>query len=66
MGHSLEPFTSEVSAFRRSMPELACGDLVFVDTPGFDSIPGRSDADILNMVANWLKSKYIFVDIDNL
>ncbi|KAF8811580.1 hypothetical protein BYT27DRAFT_7252672 [Phlegmacium glaucopus] len=57
VGHNLESCTSEVSNVRLSMPELAYGDLVFVDTPGFDDTQ-KSDVDILKMVADWLKSTY--------
>jgi hypothetical protein len=39
---------------------MASGDLVFVDTPGFDDTH-KSDVDILKMVADWLKSTYAFV-----
>jgi len=47
------------------MPELAYGDLVFVDTPGFDDT-NMSDVDILKMVADWLKATYVFVAVDHL
>jgi GTPase Era involved in 16S rRNA processing len=54
---------------------MAVGDLVFVDFPGFDDTHridvdilktaadthGRSDVDILMMVADWLRSTYAFV-----
>jgi len=57
VGHKLESCTSNVSSFRISIPEFAFGDLVFVDTPGFDD-SHKSDVDILKLVADWLKSKY--------
>ena len=44
---------------------MAFGDLVFVDTPGFDDTLIK-DVDILKMVADWLKSTYVFVAVDNL
>ena len=62
---SLETCTSTVSNVRLSIPEIAFGDLVFVDTPGFDDTH-KSDTDILKMVADWLKSTYVFVAVDNL
>lgn len=55
VGHSLESCTSEIKIVKLSVPELADGDVVFVDTPGFDDTH-KSDADILKMVADWLKS----------
>ena len=58
--HDLESWTSEVTNVRLSIPEIAFGDLVFVDTPGFDNTYKR-DVDILKMVADWLKSTYVFV-----
>ena len=46
---------------------LAYGNLVFVDTPGFDdSILPKSDTDVLKMIDNWLKLMYVFVSIDHL
>ena len=44
---------------------MAFADLVFVDTPGFDNTH-KKDLDILKMVADWLKSTYVFVAEDNL
>ena len=60
MGHDLESCTSNVSNVRLSIPEIAFGDLVFVDTPGFDDTH-KKDVDILKMVADWLKSTYVFI-----
>jgi len=57
VGHSLESCTSEIKIVKLSVPEFADGDVVFVDTPGFDDTH-ISDTDILKMVANWLKSTY--------
>ena len=65
VGHDLELCTKEISDFRHSLPELAYGDLVFVDTPGFDGMH-KSDADILKMVADWLKTTFVYVVMDNL
>lgn len=64
VGHSLESCTSEVKDFRISIPELAHGDLVFVDTPGFgNTLTHESDVDILKRIAGWLKSTYESKDI---
>ena len=57
MGESLGARTEEVVKFRHPLLSLAYGDLVFVDTPGFES---KSDLDVLKMVDNWLKSTYVF------
>jgi len=57
VGHNLELCTKEVEKFRHSLPGLAYGDLVFVDTPGFDDT-SKSDLEVLKMVDNWLKSTY--------
>ena len=65
MGHTLESCTSEISSVRLSIPELAFENLVFVDTPGFDDTY-KSDGDILEMVADWLKSTCVFLSVDNL
>jgi hypothetical protein len=64
VGHDLESCTSNVSNVRIPIPEMAFGDLVFVDTPGFDDT-NKSDVDILKMVADWLKSTYVFVTAVN-
>jgi hypothetical protein len=65
VGHDLESCTKEVEKFRHSLPGLAYGDLVFVDTPGFDEKP-KSDLDVLKMAKNWLKSTYVFISVDHL
>ena len=62
VGHSLESCTSEIKIVKLTVPELADGDVVFVDTPGFDDTH-KSDADILKMVADWLKSTYVFLNL---
>ena len=59
MGHDLGSCTKEVEKFRHPLLSLAYGDLVFVDTPGFDDSMPRSDLDILKMVDSWLKSTYV-------
>ena len=64
MGHALESCTKQILDFRHSLPELAYGDLVFVDTPGFDDTD-KSDADILKMVVEWLKTTFVYVIMDN-
>jgi len=58
VGHDLESYTSEIKIVKLSVPELANGAVVFVDTPGFDDT-NKSDADILKMVADWLKATYV-------
>jgi hypothetical protein len=58
VGHTLESCTSEIKIVKLSVPELTDGDVIFVDTPGFDDTH-KSDADILKMVADWLKTTYV-------
>jgi hypothetical protein len=58
VGHTLESCTSEIKIFKLSVPEFPDGDVVFVDTPGFDDTH-KSDADILKMIADWLKTTYV-------
>ena len=65
MGHNLELCTKEVEKFRHSLPGLSYGDLVFVDTPGFDDM-SKSELDVLKMVDIWLKSTYVLVSVDHL
>ena len=60
-----ESCTSKVSSVRFSIPEIAFGDLVFVDTPGFDDTLIK-EVDILKDLADWLKTTYVFVAVDNL
>ena len=62
VGHDLESCTSTVNNVRLSIPQIAFGDLVFVDTPGFDDTH-KKDVDILKMVADWLKSTYVYVAV---
>ena len=62
-----ESCTSKVSSVRFSIPEIAFGDLVFVDTPGIDETRAhRKDVDILKMVADLLKPTYAFAFVDRL
>jgi hypothetical protein len=62
MGHDLKSCPSDFSIVRLSIPEIAFGDLVFVDTPGFANDDAhKNDVEILKMVADWLKSTYVFV-----
>ena len=63
VGHDLKSCTSNINNVRLSIPEVAFGDLVFVDTPGFDDTH-KTDVDILKMVADWLKSTYVFVAVN--
>ena len=51
--------------FRHPLLSLAYGDLVFIDTPGFDDSMPKSDADVLKMIDNWLKSMYVFISMDH-
>ena len=59
MGHTLQSCTSEAKSVKLSIPELADGDVVLVDTPGFDDTRGRSDADVLQMVSDWMNAMYV-------
>jgi hypothetical protein len=65
VGHNLKSCTEKVAKFRHSLPGLAYGDLVFVDTPGFVDAQ-RSDVDVLKMVHGWLKSTCVIVALDHL
>jgi GTPase Era involved in 16S rRNA processing len=53
IGHRLLSCTDEVRAVRCQHPSKD-GDIVLVDTPGFDDT-FKSDAQILEQIANWLK-----------
>jgi GTP-binding protein EngB required for normal cell division len=57
IGHTLESETAAVTMFRLSIPDMLDGDLVFVDTPGFDDTH-VSDLEILKMVSKWLQETY--------
>jgi hypothetical protein len=58
VGHGLESCTSDISTVRLSFPERTASDIVFVDTPGFDHT-NKTEADVLKMVADWLKTTYV-------
>ena len=64
MGHDLVSCTNNVANIRLLIPEMAFGDLVFVDMPGFDNT--YKDEDILKIIADWLKLTYVIVVVDNL
>ncbi|KAF8159692.1 hypothetical protein B0H34DRAFT_674009 [Crassisporium funariophilum] len=57
IGHSLESCTSTIDTIKLSFPQYSDCDVVFVDTPGFDDT-NKSDADILEMIAAWLKETF--------
>jgi hypothetical protein len=55
VGHDLESCTTEISIVKFQCPERSDLDVLFVDTPGFDDT-NKSDVEILNMIADWLKT----------
>jgi len=57
VGHELESKTDQVRAMRCAHPNYPGRNVVFVDTPGFDD-SHKSDAEILKMIAEWLKKEY--------
>jgi GTPase Era involved in 16S rRNA processing len=62
VGHDLESCTSEISTVRLSFPEHIANDIVLVDTPGFDHT-NKTETDILKMVADWLKTTYVILEL---
>ena len=60
VGYGLHSCTSDISTVRLSFPELVPGDIVFVDTPGFDH-SHKTETDVLKMVADWLKATYVLI-----
>ncbi|KAF9441496.1 hypothetical protein P691DRAFT_779787 [Macrolepiota fuliginosa MF-IS2] len=54
VGHSLQSYTSQVSAIRVTIMET---QVVLVDTPGFDDTY-LSDLDILKMISDWLRRTF--------
>ncbi|KAF7970688.1 hypothetical protein HWV62_23292 [Athelia sp. TMB] len=56
VGHDLESCTSEIRAVQCRHPNEA-GEVVFVDTPGFDDTY-KPDIEILSTIADWLVKTY--------
>jgi hypothetical protein len=56
IGHGLISCTEEVSAIRCQHPSRD-GDIVLVDTPGFDDT-FKSDIQILEQIADWLRDTF--------
>ncbi|PPR04714.1 hypothetical protein CVT24_011836 [Panaeolus cyanescens] len=56
VGHDLSSGTQTVNCIKIKI-EGTQSHLVLVDTPGFDD-PSRSNADILTVIADWLKRSY--------
>ncbi|KAL6302082.1 P-loop containing nucleoside triphosphate hydrolase protein [Sparassis latifolia] len=56
VGHNLQSCTGEIRAIRVSRPTDS-GNVVLVDTPGFDDTTS-SDTEILKMIASWLSKTY--------
>lgn len=55
---SLESSTQQLEITRVPLPNAKDGrTIVFVDTPGFDNT-GKSDMQVLNLIAGWLKKTY--------
>ncbi|KZP06231.1 hypothetical protein FIBSPDRAFT_764763 [Athelia psychrophila] len=56
VGHTLQSQTSEIRAVRTKHP-YDQGQVIFVDTPGFDDTY-RSDVEILSQIAGWFVKVY--------
>jgi hypothetical protein len=54
VGHDLESCTTDIGIVKFHCPERSDLDVLFVDTPGFDDT-NKSDVEILNLIADWLK-----------
>lgn len=63
VGHNLQSCTSEIGTVRLAFPELVDSNVVLVDTPGFDHT-GKTDVEILKMVADWLKATYVVLEVN--
>jgi hypothetical protein len=61
----LKSCTTEIEATKVCFPEHSCSDIVFVDTPGFDDT-NKSDGEILEMLAQWLKTTSVSLSTDNI
>jgi len=58
VGHSLESYTTGVSVFKLSFPELVDSDICFIDTPGFDDTLKPDDV-IFRQLSDWILSTYV-------
>jgi hypothetical protein len=65
IGHDLESCTTEIGIVHFQCPERSDLDVLFVDTPGFDDT-NKTDVEILNMIADWLKTTYVRCPFDAL
>jgi len=54
IGNELEPCTSEISMIKLSDHGLSDNDIMFIDTPGFDTLE-VSEADVLKQLSEWLR-----------
>jgi len=59
IGHELELCTRNISVIKISDRERSDHDIVFIDTPGFDTL-NVSEADILKLVSDWLKTTWVY------
>lgn len=62
IGDELEPCTNEISMIKLSDRELSDNDIVFIDTPGFDTLE-VSEADILRQLSDWLRTTWVYRSI---
>ena len=59
IGDELEPCTNEISMIKLSDRELSDNDIMFIDTPGFDTLE-VSEADILRQLSDWLRTTWVY------
>jgi hypothetical protein len=57
VGHNLQPLTVDIHTVRTTHP-TGRYPVLFVDTPGFDSVD-ISDVEILNMIAAFLMKTWV-------
>lgn len=57
IGDELEPCTSEISMIKLPNSELSENDIIFIDTPGFDTLE-VSESDILKQLSDFLRSTF--------
>jgi hypothetical protein len=59
IGGELEPCTRNISIIKLSDRSRCDHDIVLIDTPGFDTLK-VSEADILKLVSDWLKTTWVY------
>ncbi|KXN80962.1 hypothetical protein AN958_06553 [Leucoagaricus sp. SymC.cos] len=56
---TLRPYTTQIEAITTDIPKL--GQVVLIDTPGFDYTKGNTEYDRFDQVVKWTRRRYLTI-----